>query len=1601
MKKRKLLFLLPLTSLLLGGCDLPPALENAKDWINNSIVDPIKDLIPGQKEEEEQPSGEKEEEAKKDFEGLSLSNLSVVYDGGAHKIELVGELPEGATVSYGEKGNEFTEVGVYEIVANVKCEGYNDLSLTATLNIIAADFTGLSMSDATVTYDGLAHKIEVEGELPQGATVYYGEQGNLFTNAGTYEIHATVRATGYNDLSLSAKLTIEKADFEGIVFENAIVTYDGEAHGLEAVVPEKYEGATVVYGENSFTSVGNHTVTVTVSLENYNDFHGQAILTIAEAVFDGLSFSNREVTYNGEKQTIELAGETPEGTVVSYVEGFDGATLPGVYTVKVIVSLEGYQSLELEATLTINPAQFEGISFEDRQETYTGEAFKLEPNVPEMYEGAEISYGEGGNSFIEVGEYEVEVTVSLLGYESYQGQATLTIVPAAFEGVSMSDLEVTYDGLEHSINVVGAPEFAEVTYGENGHAFTAAGEYAITATVSAHGYTTLELSATLKIDKANFEGIEFADASLPYDGETHSVAPEVPAMYEGAEISYGEGGNEFAAVGEYDISCVVSLANYNDYQGQAHLSIYAPGAASENLMVSDFEALDDNDLIDDYELLWYGSAGWQVPSSATISIANNQFIGSGSKTVKMKLTHQGSPFKVTKALGSDKTFKNYEGFAIDTFVDDHVEGGATTLMVQFWFKDLPLPEGYEGYANTYATYTLSQDAQKGWAHWEIPFTDDTLRIAGSDQITAAFNQLGYSVADFSMYIDAVAFLANPNYVDGKNVDVYYDNLELLASAPSIRSEVRFLEGGRYANAGEEHYYALDLASDLHSATYNVDGQVVSALSAEKTATGFVFKDTQAAGAGLTVNAKIMHSGIEVESVSGMVAEQFAYLEGMRFVRHANLNMDFSEETIQTTYVNSEWTQEYYGSAWTKTSGQMRVRGTAEDPHLNVYCGDKTTYRYTFTSNKLSGLANKFSIDIANYFNGSSDIEYKIKLVKANGADKWIVGDSSNFEILPAATAQWLHISQEFEPEEFKSFVLVAKGTASGGQYFYFDNVKLEYAMPEVTPPEPPVEIHTLTDGTFYIWNSASDAYRLDISDNLTSATVTKYGSEDTYPMSVAVSNNEITIADTMAAGQGLTIVGEIDADEQFVINSVTGQMASAFSGSLLTKTAKKCADVSLDFADGTQDATYTNANWKESKYQNSGWTEYATPTDMRCKVDKNGNKVVNFHCGTGAKNFRYVQDLPIGPVNHLEVDLGNYWSSSAGTLRYKISLLDENDQVKRYVAGDGSNWATLDKDTSQGSLCVKQEFDFDLTFAKRIRITTSMASGEAYLYMDNLKVSYKAPEPVTPPEPQTNYTLADGSYYVWNGSSDAFRMEISNSQTTATVQKLGGSVNNLTVTVSGDTVTFKDVAYSGVGLTIVAELTANNAMTITEVSGQAASIYSGSLLNKNVKHCADVSIDFSDGTAGQKYSNSHWTSQQYTDKWSDMTPDMNSRTDASGNKVVNLVSGGYTRNFIYTPDETMGPVNHIEFDMANYFGSSAGDIQVKVCVIDAGGNKFYALGDASNFVTIAKDTSQGSVLVHYDLPINLCVGAKLQITTKCSAGTSYLYVDNFHIYYAA
>lgn len=163
------------------------------------------------------------EASNENFTGITFEDSIVDYDGKVHSL-VAQNVPSFATVTY--TNNDKTNAGTYKVTAKIEAPHYNTLTLSAKLIINKAKFTGITFEDGSFEYDGYSHSIYVKG-APSFATVTY--TNNAKSSKGVYTVTATIKASNYETLTLTAKLTIGKFfTLTSQTFNDRVFIYNGK-----------------------------------------------------------------------------------------------------------------------------------------------------------------------------------------------------------------------------------------------------------------------------------------------------------------------------------------------------------------------------------------------------------------------------------------------------------------------------------------------------------------------------------------------------------------------------------------------------------------------------------------------------------------------------------------------------------------------------------------------------------------------------------------------------------------------------------------------------------------------------------------------------------------------------------------------------------------------------------------------------------------------------------------------------------------------------------------------------------------------------------------------------------------------------------------------------------------------------------------------------------------------------------------------------------------------------------------------------------------------------------------------------------------------------
>ncbi len=235
--------------------------------------------------------GSQVESVLKDME-ISLSSKSFAYDGQEHSLEIEGELPEKAVVAW--QNNALTDVGEQLVFATVRCAGYNQVSLKATLTVVGQDMSdaiALEEESVSVGYgEAYSFKIGDESLLPSGSvlteTYVDMNSGDVLESkpdfGGEFRYVLHIDAPGYNTKTVYGRLTIARPEATSVEITNLPEVPIAKYRGRPALLPNtEWVPEVNVYPkghsavELEFTTEDDSRIQFVngafVALENYGD----------------------------------------------------------------------------------------------------------------------------------------------------------------------------------------------------------------------------------------------------------------------------------------------------------------------------------------------------------------------------------------------------------------------------------------------------------------------------------------------------------------------------------------------------------------------------------------------------------------------------------------------------------------------------------------------------------------------------------------------------------------------------------------------------------------------------------------------------------------------------------------------------------------------------------------------------------------------------------------------------------------------------------------------------------------------------------------------------------------------------------------------------------------------------------------------------------------------------------------------------------------------------------------------------------------------------------------------------------------------------------
>ncbi|WP_313138475.1 T9SS type A sorting domain-containing protein [Myroides sp.] len=617
--------------------------------------------------------------------GVKFSKKEVTYDGKEHELLLEGELPLGVTVTY--KNNIHKNAGTYK--ASVKLEGDNYITSTRSneLIILPADITQLvELKSESFIYDGKSKSLIITGEVPQELTLTY--TNNTHIEIGNYTVTATLSGSdNYAPIpyTLSATLSITKKQvelpsLEGIIFEHKTETYTGEAISIEATnLPNL---VTVKYNQNEYINTGVYQVVASFYFKDILLGTKLATLTIEKARITGVTFSKKEVTYNGKEHELLLEGELPLGVTATYKNNIH----KNVGTYKASVKLEGdnYITSTRSNELIILPADItQLVELKSESFIYDGKpkSLMISGEVPK-----ELTLTYQNNKHTEIGNHKVTVTLS--GSSNYTPMpytlsATLSITKKqvelpSLEGVIFEHKTETYTGEIISIDATNLPNNIRVTYDKN--QYTDAGIYQVIASFYFKDILLGTKSATLTIEKARITRVKFSKKEVTYNGQEHELLLEGELPL-GVTATYKN--NKATNAGIYKASVKLEGDNYITSTRSNELIILPAD-------ITQLVELKSQSFIYDDKPKSLAVTG-EVPQELTLTYANNTHTAIGNHIVTATLSGSSNytPMPYTLSATLSITQKEEELPSLEGVIFEHKTETYTGETISIEATNLP------------------------------------------------------------------------------------------------------------------------------------------------------------------------------------------------------------------------------------------------------------------------------------------------------------------------------------------------------------------------------------------------------------------------------------------------------------------------------------------------------------------------------------------------------------------------------------------------------------------------------------------------------------------------------------------------------------------------------------------------------------------------------------------------------------------------------------------------------------------------------------------------------------------------------------------------
>lgn len=172
-----------------------------------------------------------------------------------------------------------------------------------------SEFTGITLSDSSVTYDGEEHGLTVSGTLPAGTNVAYTYNDSAVApiNAGEYSVKATLTNPNYNSKTLTATLTIK-----------TVPQIASEIIGALIKRPDPWAFLPEAFGEESMAFESSPAMDFAADFVSVSQIQTKFIGKQMHVLYEGLGYASKAINA---AETVFNAGTMIAEAYQTYLDG--------------------------------------------------------------------------------------------------------------------------------------------------------------------------------------------------------------------------------------------------------------------------------------------------------------------------------------------------------------------------------------------------------------------------------------------------------------------------------------------------------------------------------------------------------------------------------------------------------------------------------------------------------------------------------------------------------------------------------------------------------------------------------------------------------------------------------------------------------------------------------------------------------------------------------------------------------------------------------------------------------------------------------------------------------------------------------------------------------------------------------------------------------------------------------------------------------------------------------------------------------------------------------------------------------------------------------